>query len=81
MTQSPTTIPLTELKSQQQARVVRVDGDDALSQRLSDLGIWPDVDIALIRKAPLGDPAEYSLHGYRLALRRDEAARIQVLVN
>ena len=72
------TLKLCDLKPGQQALVVLIEGDDSLAQRLCDMGVWPNVKIGLVRKAPLGDPAEYSLHGYRLALRRDEASRISV---
>ncbi len=59
-------------------RVLRVEGEDALAQRLTDLGFWRDTEVQLVRRAPLGDPIEYRLRGYRLALRRREAARIRV---
>jgi Fe2+ transport system protein FeoA len=32
----------------------------------------------VLRRAPLGDPVEYELRGYRLCLRRTEAMRIRV---
>jgi Fe2+ transport system protein FeoA len=75
---NPKTLKLPELQAGQQAKIIQVEGDDSLAQRLCDMGIWPKVTIGLIRKAPLGDPAEYSLHGYRLALRREEAVRVSV---
>ncbi len=59
-------------------RVIQVIGDDSLSRRLSDLGLWPGTEIEVVRRAPFGDPTEYRLRGYRLALRSDEAARILV---
>ncbi|MBR57946.1 MAG: iron transporter [Myxococcales bacterium] len=58
--------------------VDHVVGDDPLSQRLVALGFWPDARIMVEQCAPLGDPTLYSLHGYRLALRRDEAVRVVV---
>jgi ferrous iron transport protein A len=60
------------------ATVVHVSGDDPIARRLSDLGFWPGTLVRTIRRAPLGDPAQYFLRGYRLALRKDEAARIIV---
>lgn len=56
---------------------VDVEGSPA-GRRLVDLGILPDTPMAVVRRAPLGDPVEYSLRGYRLCLRRGEAARISV---
>ena len=58
--------------------VVRVEGDDAIARRLSDLGFWPGTEVELVRRAPLGDPIQLSLRGFRLALRKSEARRIVV---
>jgi ferrous iron transport protein A len=63
------------------ARVQGVAGDDELSCRLMEMGITPGVEIAVIGVAPLGDPLELELRGYRLSLRKNEAARIQVEPN
>jgi ferrous iron transport protein A len=58
--------------------VLAVRGDDALAQRLADQGLWRGVAVDLITTAPGGDPLLFRLHGYRLALRRDEAERVLV---
>jgi ferrous iron transport protein A len=59
--------------------VVRaVAGDDALARRLAAAGLWPGVRVEQIGRAPFGDPLLFRVHGYRLALRRSEAARVQV---
>ncbi len=62
-----------------EAKVAAVEGGDALAQRLVDLGFWEGTSVQLVRRAPLGDPIEYRLRGYRLALRRNEAARVRVM--
>ena len=59
-------------------RVGMVGGDDAISLRLMEMGLTPGVELALIGTAPLGDPLEVELRGYRLSLRRNEAARVAV---
>ncbi len=59
-------------------RVVRVQGDDVVAKRLTDLGLWPGTEVVVVRRAPFGDPTQYALRGFRLALRRDEAARVVV---
>lgn len=59
--------------------VVRVDGDDVLARRLVDHGFWPGTRVDVVRRAPFGDPIQYRLRGFRLALRKSEAARIFVL--
>ncbi len=59
--------------------VVRgVEGEDALAGRLRDLGFWPGTAVEVVRQALFGGPVEYRLRGYRIALRRNEAARIVV---
>lgn len=59
-------------------RVRRVTGDDVLARRLVDLGFWPGTRVQVVRRAPLGDPIQYALRGFRIALRRSEAARVLV---
>jgi ferrous iron transport protein A len=60
------------------ARVVAVDPQSQIGRRLLDLGFVPGTELRVIRRAPLGDPVEYELRGYRVCLRRSEALRIQV---
>jgi ferrous iron transport protein B len=42
------------------------------------MGITPGAEIRLLRAAPLGDPLEFEIRGYRLSLRRSEAEQIDV---
>ena len=56
--------------------VREVVGDDALADRLRASGLWRGTLVELIGKAPFGDPLLFKLHGFRLALRRNEAARV-----
>jgi len=58
--------------------VVEVAGDGPIAQRLRDLGLLPGTAVRALRRAPLGDPVEYELRGYRLCLRRTEASRVTV---
>jgi len=60
--------------------VAAVVGADALARRLASAGVWPGTRLELIARAPFGDPMLFRLHGYRLALRRAEADRIEVVV-
>ena len=59
-------------------RVVGVDGADAIARRLDDLGLRVGVEVEVIRRAPLGDPTVFELHGYQLCLRRSESERVRV---
>ena len=58
--------------------VHEVNGADALAKRLHDLGFWPGAHVEVLLRAPWHDPTLFRLHGYDIALRSDEAARIQV---
>jgi Fe2+ transport system protein FeoA len=42
------------------------------------MGVTPGVEIRLVGKAPFGDPLELELRGYRLSIRRQEAARVAI---
>jgi Fe2+ transport system protein FeoA len=42
------------------------------------MGIVKGETILIERNAPLGDPIEYFIKGYHLALRKEEAAQIVV---
>lgn len=42
------------------------------------MGVIPGAEIEVVRIAPLGDPVEYKIKGYRLSLRRNEAAHVVV---
>lgn len=72
------TSTLDQIPQGQLVRVVSVGGADEIARRLDDLGVRKGVEIEVLRRAPLGDPTVFELHGYQLCLRRAESARIQV---
>ena len=69
---------LADLPLGSSARVLTVTGDDQISLRLMEMGITPGVDVSIVGTAPFGDPLELDVRGYRLSVRRSEAARVQV---
>lgn len=69
---------LGEVEIGYRARVQRVDGVDDISIRLLEMGLTPGVLVSILGSAPFGDPIEVDVRGYRLSLRRSEAARVQV---
>jgi ferrous iron transport protein A len=71
---------LDQLRAGQRARIDAVRGDDALVQRLLEMGLLEGDEVEVVAFAPLGDPMEIRLRDYRLSLRRSEAARIVVSV-
>lgn len=52
--------------------------DDDIKLKLLEMGCLPGEKISVVRLAPLGDPIAYSVSGYLLSMRRDEAASVQV---
>ena len=59
-------------------KVARIDGTDEISCRLMEMGLTPGVEVVMLGKAPLGDPLELELRGYRLSVRKSEAARVEI---
>jgi ferrous iron transport protein A len=60
------------------AKIVEVLGDDAISVRLMEMGLIEGQEIEYLGAAPLGDPIEFLVRGYRLSLRGTEAKRVRV---
>lgn len=69
---------LNEMTQGQRAVVLAVDGDDAIGQRLLEMGLLEGEEVEILGFAPLGDPVEIRLRDYRLSLRKTEAARVTV---
>ena len=59
-------------------RVADVVGADEIARRLLEMGVTPGVEIRRLGAAPLGDPLEFELRGYRLSLRKTEAQQVQL---
>lgn len=69
---------LDQLKRGERGRVEAIDGEDAVVQRILEMGLLEGEEIEVLGFAPLGDPMEILLRDYRLSLRRREAARVRV---
>lgn len=52
--------------------------EDAVAERLRDLGFWPGTKVDVVCSAPFGGAAVYRLRGFRVALRSEEAACVRV---
>jgi ferrous iron transport protein A len=72
------TIPLCNLQIGQEGTVVQLMLRGPLRRRLLALGILPGETVGVARVAPLGDPLELVVKGYRLSLRRVQARQILV---
>ena len=69
---------LADLRVGTRARVSGVAGSDGISVRLLEMGLTPGTELQVIGTAPLGDPLELDLRGYRLSVRKTEASRVEV---
>lgn len=69
---------LNDLSMGETGKVRSVDGDGAITRRLMEMGVVPGVNVKVLKSAPFGDPIEIRLLGYNLAVRRNEAAAINV---
>ena len=58
--------------------IVQSVGDSDLKERLMTMGVIPGTKVKVLRSAPFGDPMAIGLRSYHLALRRDDAAKIEV---
>ena len=69
---------LAELAPGESARIAQVAGPAELRHRLLEMGLTRGTTVRLVRVAPLGDPVELHLRGYRLSVRKSEAASVSV---
>jgi ferrous iron transport protein A len=61
-----------------QVKVVGLDGPASVVQRLLEMGLTEGAVVGVVRAAPLGDPLEVRVRGYRLSLRKDDARLVRV---
>ena len=69
---------LNQLGMNRPGDIVGVGGRDALAQRLMALGFLPGARVTIVQVAPFGDPITVELDGWRVSLRRAEAASLAV---
>lgn len=74
----PSRMTLSELQIGEKGVIADVVGSDGVAARLLEMGLLPGETIEVIGRAPMGDPTEYSVVGYRISLRKVESARVQV---
>ncbi len=69
---------LSELKIKEKAVIQGFQGENALHERLMELGVVPGTQILLKRFAPLGCPMEIMVRGYSLSIRTEDAKQILI---
>ena len=68
---------LTEIKIGETAVITAVGGEGSLRQHFLDMGVIPGTRVTLVKLAPMGDPMQFTLHGYELSLRLADAEKIE----
>ena len=67
---------LAQLKQGQGAFIQKVQAAGPLKRRLKDMGMVKGEWVEVEKVAPLGSPINIAIKGYKLSLRKDEAACI-----
>ncbi len=70
---------LADLKTGEKAVIVRVNGHGSFRKRLIEMGFIQGKEVSVVLNAPLKDPIEYEIIGYKVSLRREEAMQIEVV--
>ena len=60
-------------------KIARLNGEGSVKRRIMDMGLTKGTEVLVRKIAPLGDPMELSVRGYELSIRKDEAAKIEVV--
>lgn len=70
---------LSELRTGERAVIAKVHGHGSFRKRLIEMGFISGKTVSVVLNAPLKDPIEYEILGYRISLRREEAGMIEVI--
>lgn len=70
---------LSDLHTGQIAVIAKVGGHGGFRKRIVEMGFIKGKKIKVVLNAPLRDPIEYELMGYKISLRREEAALVEVI--
>ncbi len=69
---------LDDLKTGQKGRVLKVNAKGPFKKRLLEMGFITGAEVHVIKYAPLKDPVEYTVKGYHVSLRHEEAEQIDI---
>ena len=71
-------LTLDAIKPGKKARIVAISGDRDIKKRITEMGVTRGAVVEVERVAPLGDPMDVKIRGYRLSLRKEEASMVVV---
>ena len=70
---------LSDLHTGERAVIAKVSGHGSFRKRLIEMGFIRGKAVRVVLNAPLKDPIEYEILGYKVSLRREEASKIEVI--
>ena len=70
---------MSELGTGERGVIVKVSGHGSFRKRIREMGFVRGNKVKVILNAPLRDPIEYEIIGYKISLRREEASEIEVI--
>jgi Fe2+ transport system protein FeoA len=66
------------IKKGEICKILFIDPEMEVGQKLFDMGFVPGTKVKMVRNAPLKDPIKFMVRGYLISMRRNEASRIEV---
>jgi len=69
---------LSEFEVGESGILVELSLSDSVQNHLMHMGFVPDARIAVLRRAPAGDPTVYGVDGMEIALRKETAEAIRM---
>lgn len=76
----PEQTTLDQIQPGQTVRVALVRGGGQVKKRITEMGLIRGSVLTVERIAPMGDPMDIRIRGYRLSLRKEEASRVVVVL-
>ena len=71
-------IPLSKMPVGSSCQIASLNLEGLTRRRMLDLGMVPGTLIECVRKSPSGDPAAYRVRGSLIALRNENADKVDV---
>ncbi len=70
---------LSDLHTGERGVIVKVAGHGGFRKRIVEMGFVKGKTVTVVLNAPLRDPIEYEIMGYKISLRREEARLVEVI--
>lgn len=71
---------LDQLKNNQKAIIVKINKDE-VPLKLIEMGCMEQHEVQFISQAPLGDPLCFTIDGTRVAIRKETAKHIEIIMS